>query len=152
MRLKKVFREIKNEITNYERYASQELKIIGYPGYERTDTIVAQKMSYSQWLECYTQWPVIKVEGLGSNKFLLKYFRKFRPKNIHLFYSVRTGTSFKWHRDDVNVFLFVVKGHKTVCLKSKRVQLNAGQGILLPKGHLHKVFSSSGTWALSIGF
>lgn len=152
MRLKKLFREIKNEITNYERYANQELKLIGYPGYERTDTIVAEKLSFSQWLECYKKWPVIKVEGIESNDLVLKYFSRFKPKSIHLFYSQRTGSSFKWHWDDVNVFLFVVRGHKVVSLRSKRVLLKAGEGIVIPKHHLHKVFSKAGTWALSVGF
>jgi mannose-6-phosphate isomerase-like protein (cupin superfamily) len=74
------------------------------------------------------------------------------PKNIHLFVTQETGVSFKWHRDDVNVYLYVLKGTKIVQLRNKTVTLKTKQGIVIPRKHIHRVFSKAGTVALSVGY
>jgi len=109
-------------------------------------------MSYAEWINSSNQYPVIKVEGIESIKQIVRAFNNFPVKNIHLFVSQKDGTSFKWHRDSLNVFLYVLKGQKIVHLHNRKILLNPGNGIIITKGHLHKVFSKHNTWALSIGY
>jgi len=149
---KTVFHQISKELTDYDRFVAGEIKIIGYPGFERSDTVAANVMSYSSWIQTYKNFPVIKVEGLESKQRLLKLFREHSPKNIHLFYSQCNSESFNWHTDDVNVFLYVVRGFKIVKFRNKNKVIRSGEGTLIPKGREHKVYSKRGTWALSIGF
>lgn len=149
---KAIFYQIAKEITDYQRYEAGELKVIGYPGYERSDTVVADVMSYGQWLATYKQYPTIKVEGIESNLKVLRLFRDYRPKSIHLFCTQIPSESFDWHTDNENVFLFVVKGMKIVKFRSRNKVLRAGEGVLIPKGREHKAFSQQHTWAVSVGF
>jgi mannose-6-phosphate isomerase-like protein (cupin superfamily) len=46
----------------------------------------------------------------------------------------------------------VIKGKKRVYIKNKIHTLRAGQGVIIPKGNMHRVFNSKNTWALSVGF
>lgn len=133
---------VQDELLSYNRYDSGELRVIGYPGFANTDCIVKDKLSYSQWLETYHRYPTIKVEGLTVEKF----------SNVHLFVNTKSAYSFKWHTDEVNVYLYVIKGQKRLQVKNQTYILRAGQGVLIPKGHLHRAFSKKGTWALSIGY
>lgn len=133
---------VRNEILSYERYAAGELKVIGYPGFANTDCIVKDKLSYAQWFETHQQYSTIKVEGLTVEKFA----------DVHLFVNTRSAYSFKWHKDSVNVYLYVIKGQKRLQVKNKTYLLTAGSGAFIPKGHLHRAFSKKDTWALSIGY
>ena len=142
---------VKQELLNYDRYVAKQLKIIGYFGYEHMDTIIAEKMSFVKWLETYKTWKVIKIEGFESHASSIRQYVPCKFDTAHAFYHQRTGTSFKWHTDTVNVLLLVLQGSKIVHLKNRRIVLTAGQSILIPKGSLHKVFSRKGTIALSIG-
>ena len=108
-------------------------------------------MSYSDWINSYKDFNGIKVEGLETTN-LPKHFKSIKVKNIHLFLNQKSGFSFKWHSDDLNVFLYVVKGYKRVYIKNKMFKLQAGEGVYIPKHTLHKVFSDKNTWALSIGY
>ncbi len=138
----KLYQKIKKEIISYDRYISGELKVIGYPGFAKTDCVVKDKLSYAQWLENHQCYSTIKVEGLAIEKFT----------DVHLFVNTRSSYSFKWHRDSVNVYLYVIKGQKRLQVKNKTYLLTAGQGAFIPKGQLHRAFSKKDTWALSIGF
>lgn len=142
---------LQDQITDYDRYASGQLKVIGYPDHPRSDCTVMDKLSYPMWINDYTKYPVIKVEGLESLELIRGIFPKLKTKSIHLFVNQRYGYSFNWHRDDCNVFLFVIKGQKTAWVRDRRYILNPGQGVMIPKGHLHRVRSIANTWALSIG-
>jgi mannose-6-phosphate isomerase-like protein (cupin superfamily) len=51
----------------------------------------------------------------------------------------------------VPVYLYVLKGSKRVSIQNKTFIVKAGQGVLIPKGHKHRVFNYKNTWALSIG-
>lgn len=140
---------IKSEPDSYEKYASGDLRVIGLPSFEHMDSVVKDQMSYSQWISTKHQYKTVKVEGL--EKSLAKYFKQLDTKDIHLFVNQKTSYSFKWHADNVDVFLFVLKGHKRLQIKNKSYILTAGTGAFIPKGYLHRAFSRKGTWALSIG-
>jgi mannose-6-phosphate isomerase-like protein (cupin superfamily) len=100
-------------------------------------------MSYSEWIASHHIYPIIKVEGLESNL-------NIKADTIHLFYNQKSRYSFNWHTDLVNVRLHVVKGRKVLKVKDKTHTLYPGQTAFIPKGHLHRAYSDSGTWALSI--
>ncbi len=142
---------VKHEVISYDRFTSGELKVIGLAGYERTDCIVKDKFSYAEWVNCYKKYNTIKVEGIEKTSNIKKAF-KLPVSDIHLFVAQRTSYSFKWHYDDVNVFLFVLRGQKRLQVRNRTYILNPRQGAVIPKRHLHRAFSRKGTWALSIGF
>ncbi len=133
---------VRDEILSYDRYTTGELKVIGFPGFANTDCTVKDKLSYAEWLDTCQQYSTIKVEGLTVEKF----------KDVHLFVNTRSTYSFKWHKDSVNVYLYVIKGQKRLQVKNKTYLLTAGSGAFIPKGHLHRAFSKKDTWALSIGY
>ncbi len=143
---------VKSEIVDYSRFENRQLKVIGLPPHTTQDSVVCDHYSYTQWIALFSAHKAIKVEGLENNHALMRMFSKFRPIDIHLFVSQQLGYSFKWHADDLNVFLYVVKGKKWVEIQNKRYVVNAGQGIFIPRGHIHRVRSKHDTWALSIGF
>ncbi len=145
-----LLQKIKLEPISYDRYNSGELKVIGFPGFKNIDCVVKEKLSYSEWISTKDVYPTIKVEGL--EKTIKKEFKKFKKRDIHLFVTQKSSYSFKWHSDDVNVYLYVLKGYKRLQIKNKTYILHAGQGAYIPKGHLHRAFSRKNTWALSIGF
>lgn len=147
----KLYRLLVNEVTSYDRYQSGELKVIGLPGFEHTDCIVKEKLSYAEWIASCKKYAVTKVEGIEKTATIKKQFR-LPTKDIHLFVANKTSYSFKWHTDNINVFLFVVKGKKRIQIKNKTHILRPGQGVIIPKGSLHKAFSQKSTWALSVGF
>lgn len=149
--LSKLYHLVKHEVISYDRYVSGELKVIGLPDFKNTDCVVNEKFSYPEWVEHFDKYTVSKVEGIESIPFIKNYFQ-FPVSDIHLFVSNKTSYSFKWHYDDVNVFLFVLKGQKRLQVRSKTYVLNPGQGALIPKRYLHRAFSRKGTWALSVGF
>ncbi len=144
-----LFKAVKHELESYQRYESKELKVIGLPGHSRTDSVVADHMSYPEWLAQRQRFVTAKVEGLEST--LLDYFKLANIKDIHLFVNHRTAYSFKWHTDTVDVVLYVLKGHKKLQVKNKTYNLTAGSWAFIPKGHLHRAFSRKNTWALSLG-
>jgi mannose-6-phosphate isomerase-like protein (cupin superfamily) len=146
-----LYKLVRHELTSYERFASGELKVIGLLGYERTDCIVKDKFSYAEWVNAYKQYNTVKVEGIEKTATIKKAFN-LPVTDIHLFVAQRTSYSFKWHYDEVNVFLFVLRGQKRLRVRNKTYILNPGQGAVIPKRHLHRAFSRKGTWALSIGF
>ena len=143
---------LSKEITSFDRYLSGDLKVIGLDNYPNSDSIVSEHFSFSEWLIYYKKYPIIKVEGIEKVRSILKQYKNFDPKDIHLFVSQKTGHSFRWHRDNVNVYLHVIKGKKIVRLKNQTFILKKGQGVHIPKRSLHKVFSVKDTWALSIGY
>ena len=149
--VKGLYSLVKNEILSFERYYSKDLKVIGLPSYPHTDAVVRDQLSFAEWVEIQPNVPVVKVEGIESNTKVKEYFSNFKVTDIHLFVSQKTRFSFKWHKDTVNVFLYVIKGKKRVHVKNKVYNLVAGQGVFIPKGYLHRVFSSKNTWALSVG-
>lgn len=133
---------LRQEIISYDRYQSGHLKIIGYPGFGNSDVVVREFMSYIEWLETYTQYPIIKVEGLED--IIIE------TNSVHLFFNQKSRYSFDWHTDPVNIQLHVLKGKKALQIKNKTHKLVAGQSARIPKNHLHRAYSVADTWALSI--
>ena len=142
IRSRELLQLLKQQIISYDRYESGELRVIGYPGFPHSDVNVCDRMSYSQWIESYQSYPIIKVEGLED---VIKGF-----KTVHLFYNQKSRHSFKWHKDPVNVQLYVIKGTKFLKVKNKNYKLVAGQSVRIPKNHLHRAYSVADTWALSV--
>jgi len=145
-----LFKEIKDEIVSFERYQKRQLIAI-----QRLNKTISwhanDKLSYGEWVQKLSTFASVKVEGLEDNHKLVNFFADINIKDIHLFYNPKSSYSFNWHYDCENVYLYVVKGFKIVRVKNKIHRLSAGQGIKIPKGHLHKVLSKKGTWALSVG-
>jgi len=148
--INQLYKSVKNELTSYNRYESGQLKLIGVDNYQHSDYVVKNKLSFLEWIGQKDKMPIIKIEGIENIKKVKSHFT--RCNNIHLFVHQKTCYSFNWHKDDVNVYLVVLKGKKIVYVKSKKIVLKSGQGVCIPKGHLHKVFSNKGTWALSVGY
>jgi mannose-6-phosphate isomerase-like protein (cupin superfamily) len=144
-----LFKTVKDEVDSYHRYESRDLKVIGLPGFLRTDSVVSDHMSYAQWISTRSRYTTVKVEGLEST--LINEFNLTNIKDIHLFVNQRTAYSFKWHTDNVDVVLYVLKGCKTLQVRNKTYTLTAGSWAFIPKGHLHRAFSRKNTWALSLG-
>ena len=136
------------ELLSFQRYESNE--IVGIRN--SLDIFIRDKMTYGEWVNSYKSFSTIKVEGIESINSVTRKFKKFHTKNIHLFVTQETGVSFKWHRDNVNVYLYVLKGSKIVQLRNKTVTLKTKQGIVIPRNHIHRVFSKAGTVALSVGY
>ena len=142
-----LLKKLKQEITSYDRYASGELKFIT----GGADTTANTVYSYSQWIQSRLKMPVIKAEGIAVVPRLASV-SKLKIKDVHLFVSVKSGYSFKWHKDDVNVLLYVVKGKKTVFIKNKKYVLTKNTAVTIRRGELHRANSIANTWALSIGY
>jgi mannose-6-phosphate isomerase-like protein (cupin superfamily) len=136
------------ELLSFQRYENNE--IVGIRN--SLDIFIRDKMSYGEWVNSYKSFPTVKVEGIESINSVTRKFKKLHPKNIHLFVTQETGVSFKWHRDTVNVYLYVLKGSKIVHLRNRTVTLKTKQGIVIPRKHIHRVFSKAGTVALSVGY
>lgn len=146
-----LFKEIKDEIISFERYSNRQLVAIERTNNKSISWHANDKLSYGEWLSKLHTLPSVKVEGLEDNHKLINYFGSMNIKDIHLFHNPKTSYSFNWHYDCEDVFLYVVKGFKIVRIKNKIHRLSSGQGVRIPKGHLHKVLSKKDTWALSIG-
>lgn len=147
-----LFKEIKDEIISFDRYTNRNLVGIQRNHNRVISWYANDRLTYGEWVNNLPNLASVKVEGLENNKKLIDYFKSFKVKDIHLFYNPRTSYSFNWHKDTVDVFLYVVRGSKIVKIKNKTYTLFPGNGVIIPKGHIHKVLSKRDTWALSIGY
>lgn len=140
--------ELLSEVLNYDRYADYQVQIIDKNG---NDHFAKDKVSYSKWVNTWYKYPNIKVEGLDDKDFHKKLIDK-RVNSNHLFVNNKGGFSFKKHKDDTNVYLYVVKGKKYVHMNDDVYTVSTGEGIHIKKGVYHKVDSEPDTWALSVGY
>jgi mannose-6-phosphate isomerase-like protein (cupin superfamily) len=147
-----LYKHLKNQTVNYDNFLSGNLRVVGLPAFLRADSVVKDHFTYAEWIAAHHSYPVVKVEGLEQVSAIRKRFTHLKPVDIHLFVAQQTGYSFKWHWDHLNVFLYVVRGYKRVQLKNKVIELHPGQGVFIPRRHLHRVMSKKNTWALSVGF
>jgi mannose-6-phosphate isomerase-like protein (cupin superfamily) len=134
---------LRDEILDYEKYESGELKIIGYPGYKNSDIKVKDVMSFSEWVTTNSFYPIIKIEGLERSL-------DYRSNSIHLFYAQEDSMSFDWHTDDVEVMLYVAQGEKVLQFEDEEYLLKGGDSAVIPRGALHRANSRKNTIALSI--
>ena len=140
---------LKSEIESYDRYQNNQIFYIDENG---KDFSVKDSFSYSQWLKKIIEYSTIKVEGLENNHFITSNFLRFKINSIHLFYKNKKGFSFNWHKDDTNVYLYVIGGRKKVFIEDNIYWVGNGDGVHIKKGQKHKVESDDQTWALSIGY
>jgi mannose-6-phosphate isomerase-like protein (cupin superfamily) len=142
-----------DEIFSVERYENNDLVYIDE---NLKDFRVKDVMSYRKWLENFKKYNNIKVEGLDNknyHKSLLKDIQlQIKVNSVQLFFNQLGGFSFPKHTDDVNVFLYVIKGAKNVFIDDEPILIKECQGISIPKGTPHQVNSLPDTWALSIGY
>lgn len=122
----------------------------------KRDWFVKYRFSYDQWLENWDKSSTILLMGLQRKPYFLSYAQQVLPdkqiKDIHCFYNASGGWSFKEHSDEVNVYLYVLKGSKNVYIDGELFKLRENQGIHIPEGVKHRVDSLKDTWALSIGY
>jgi mannose-6-phosphate isomerase-like protein (cupin superfamily) len=141
--------ELLSEVLNYDRYADYQIQIIDKDG---NDHFAKDLVSYDKWINVWQTYPNIKVEGLDDKNYHTKIDFDKRVNSNHLFVNNKGGFSFKKHKDDTNVYLYVVKGKKYVHMNDDVYTVSTGEGIHIPKGKYHKVDSEPNTWALSIGY
>lgn len=148
---KYILKNLKHLILSYEYYYRDKLLALDRRKRFIGSTYVKQKYSYSNWIRNHKQFCAIIAEKLDDEPKYSKMFGLQNVVNLHLFYSPKTNYSFNWHTDTENVFLYVLKGKKIVQIKNKKHILTQGMGVHIPKGHIHRVFNSKETWALSFG-
>lgn len=71
--------------------------------------------------------------------------------NVHGYLGYDNGSSFERHKDDCNVWLYVIEGQKRVILDDSEVILNDNEGVLIPKGVYHRIVNTKTNVALSFG-
>ena len=78
-------------------------------------------------------------------------FRFEKLHHIILFVNRKPGVSFKSHKDDLDVYLYVVKGKKKVNVEGEDKIAYADEGVFIKEGQYHYVDNEADTWGLSIG-
>lgn len=146
-----IVKQLKSYILNFNSYQSAQIKVIGYNHQRGVDWPVIDKLSFGQWIDTHHKYSNIKIEGLECDSCILRFCSTRGIKNIHAFYNQKSGYSFKWHSDDLDVLLIVVKGYKRLEIKNSTYNLRAGDSVIIPKGYKHRAWSSADTWALSVG-
>ncbi len=144
-------REIKDEILSFERFINGQTIVIDRSTGRMLSWRAKDKTTYKEYVSNLKTYSAIKVEGLEENKKLTNHFKKYKIKDIHLFYSPKTSYSFGWHSDTVNVVLYVLAGKKRLHIRNKTYTLGPGEFAVIPKNNMHRVFNYKNTWALSIG-
>ena len=151
---KYLLKQIHEQTFQYETFASGNLIVIDkHSSKGALDSKAVDFISYRQCITKLDNFPVVKIEGFEKNKILQTAIKPLlnSVKDVHVFKTNKTGFSFKWHKDDVNVKLLVLTGKKIVNIRNSKYTLLPGQFVDIPKGHIHRVFSTAGTIALSIG-
>jgi len=151
---KVLLKNIHNNTLDYNSFITGNLMMLKkHPVRGALDFKAVDVMSYSEWILNLNSFQTVKIEGFESNKYLRAAIKPIleQVKDVHVFKTNQTGFSFKWHKDDVDVKLLVLKGTKTIYIRGAKYILKAGQYVDIPKGHLHRAFSLKNTIALSIG-
>jgi len=143
----KTLKLLQDLLIDYDYYNGSMIRVID----QGKDWAVNDKLSYGNWLDQIRSFEVLKLEGLESIQNITGQFKKHKIKNIHAFYNQKSGFSFKWHSDNIQVLLVILKGQKRLEIKNKVFNLRVGDAVIIPKGHKHRAWSTKGTWALSIG-
>jgi len=146
---------LKEEIQSHDRYEARQLFYIDDEGLDRE---VKEHMTYGEWLREFERFKTIKVEGLEDVAWLREVLDEVvlnitgkKRQDIHLFVNQKPGVSFREHKDDKDVYLYVVKGKKKVSLNGEVKPIYDDEGILIEQGVKHFVDNEADTWGLSIG-
>jgi mannose-6-phosphate isomerase-like protein (cupin superfamily) len=101
----------------------------------------------------------IIVQGLERYSLKLReYSLRFSPScTIHMYLTPEGGApSFDFHSDDTDVYVYMALGHKRFELIREEGleirEIKQGQGMLIPKGVVHRASSIEATCLLSFGF
>ena len=138
-----------NEVTSYDRFVDYQIQIIDKEG---NDHFAKDLVNFDKWINVWQSYPNIKIEGLDDRNYHTQINFDKRINSNHLFINNKGGFSFQKHKDDTNVYLYVVKGKKLVHMNDDIITVTEGQGIHIPEGTYHKFDSEKDTWALSIGY
>jgi mannose-6-phosphate isomerase-like protein (cupin superfamily) len=148
-------KRLREEIQSHTRYEARQLFYIDDNGLDRE---AKEHMSYGEWLREYNRFKIVKVEGLEDVVWLkevldevVKNITGKTRQDIHLFVNQTSGVSFKPHKDDKDVYLYVIKGKKKVNINNEVKPLYDDEGIIIEQGVEHFVESEADTWGLSIG-
>ena len=116
---------LRDEIQSHDRYNARQIFYIDDEGRDRE---VKEHMTYGEWLREYDRFKTIKVEGLEETKWITECVDEVvhnitgkKRSNIHLFVNQKPGVSFKSHKDDLDVYLYVVKGKKRVNVEGEDI-------------------------------
>ena len=116
---------LRDEIQSHDRYNARQIFYIDDEGRDRE---VKEHMTYGEWLREYERFKTIKVEGLEETKWITECVDEVvhnitgkKRSNIHLFVNQKPGVSFKSHKDDLDVYLYVVKGKKKVNVEGEDI-------------------------------
>ena len=146
---------LKEEIQSHDRYEARQLFYIDDEGLDRE---VREHMTYGEWLREFERFKTIKVEGLEDVAWLREVLDEVvlnitgkKRQDIHLFVNQKPGVSFREHKDDKDVYLYVVKGKKKVSLNGEVKPIYDDEGILIEQGVKHFVDNEADTWWLIIG-
>ena len=143
--------EIDDRLIDFNQYFEENIIVID----DGLDWKVNDKLSYREWVESKDLYPTIKLEQFEDcpniNDFLDPDLSKYVEK-VNVFVTNAAGTSFDWHTDNLNVYLYVLCGYKRVETPEKEYKLQSNEYALIEKGTKHKVYSDVKTVALSIGF
>lgn len=117
--------------------------------------------------QCYHDWlrnrfgRTTKIEGIERlNKKLWDFcntivngpMRSSSPFSCHLFWANEDDPSFPDHTDPDGVFLYVVKGQKTMVVDGSIYTLEKDQTLYIPPGTKHHAVNYNASVMLSIGF
>lgn len=143
---------LKSEIVNKTYY---DEGLILYTDQNSEDRFANQQFSYNDWLKNFNQSSTIQIRGLEIHSpFKDKYFKLYKDikfKDLHLFYNIKGGISFREHTDPLTVYLHVIKGFKRVYMLNSVFTVEEGGYIIIQKDTTHKVESTPDTWAISVG-
>jgi mannose-6-phosphate isomerase-like protein (cupin superfamily) len=146
--------KLESEISNKDYFDNNSLLYINQ---SNDNYFVKDHFSYEKWINNYKNIAssilVRDIEKYSSHKKdYFELYKDINVQNIHLFYNIRGGVSFKDHTDDENVYLNVLQGFKRVYMLDSVFTVKANESIIIQRKTLHRVESVPETWALSIAF
>ena len=112
--------------------------------------------TYHEYLHNLKSFNAIQINNVDKtyqiNSFLKKNFKFKKFLNCSIFFNSTTNYSLMKHKDNYDVYLYVLKGKKKVQIQNKKRTLIQKQGIKIQKNFSHKVFNQKNTLALSIAY
>lgn len=143
-----ITKEINSQLYNIDNYIAGNFRVI-VDGCD--DVEVSTTYSFEEWIDNIKKFPLVKIEGMEDNKTINFVLNKYIVGSIHVFITNKTGYSFNWHKDKCTVLLLVLQGKKIVNIMNKKTTIKQNEFVVIKRGEMHRVFSTKGTIALSIG-
>jgi hypothetical protein len=148
------------EIVSYDNFVNGVTYVIGQHrvgAREFYGSVSANALyTYHEYLHKLRSFNAIQINNVDKNyhiNSLLKKNLKFKKfLNCSIFFNSTASYSLMKHKDNYNVYLYVLKGKKKVQIQNKKRTLIQKQGIKIQKNFSHKVFNQKNTFALSISY